>query len=310
MITYKPYWLFSLFLLVLLLPSCKNEQEAEVTVTPKAQVEVVNVSTQTMEEEMKLFATSFYLKRNLVTAPVPCFITNVYIRLGDRVKKGQVLYELETKERRALGNQNLSGDTTLTGFGKIAVKAPSSGIISTLDKQQIGDYVLEGNPLCTIAESENLAFQLNVPYEYTQTVKQNTFCTIILPDATELKARITTPLSNMNVLAQTQPYLVRPLSYVFLPENLITSVKIVVKKKIDTQVLPKNCVLSDEVLKHFWVMKLINDSTAVKVPVVTGIINENLIEIDSPMFQSDNRIVSVGNYGLADTTLVRVLNKK
>jgi len=36
-------------------------------------------------------------------------------------------------------------DSAATTFGKINVIAPASGVISTLDKQQIGDYVLEGD---------------------------------------------------------------------------------------------------------------------------------------------------------------------
>ena len=291
----------------LLLTACKHEAVPTVDAKPKSQVSVTNPVKGDMEEQIQLFATSIYLQRNSVTAPVPCFITSVRIKLGDKVSKGDVLYELETKERRALGNQSINNDSTLASFGKIVIKAPSSGIITTLDKQQVGDYVLEGNLLCTVAESQNLAFQLNVPFEFNGYVKQNESCEIILPNKQRIEGKITTELSNMNVVSQTQTYLVKPTTTVFLPENLMTSVYLTTNKKSNTQMLPKECVLSDETMKEFWIMKLINDSAAIKVIIEVGIKNNKMIEILSPVFNTNDRILSDGNYGIADTALVKIM---
>lgn len=71
--------------------------------------------------------------------------------------------------------------------------------------------------------------------------------------------------------------------------------------------LPKSAVLSDELMQRFWVMKLINDSTAIKVPVTIGAQNDSLIEIKNPVFNSYDKILVSGNYGLSDTALVKVL---
>ena len=53
-------------------------------------------------------------------------------------------------------------------------------------------------------------------------------------------------------------------------------------------------------------MKLNNDSTAVKVPVKTGIETGDKVEILSPEFSLQDKILLNGNYGLADTALVTV----
>ena len=55
-------------------------------------------------------------------------------------------------------------------------------------------------------------------------------------------------------------------------------------------------------------MKLINDSTAVKVPVKLGAQNDSLIEIKTPLFSQEDAILETGNYGLSDTALVKVFN--
>ncbi|OOQ62303.1 efflux RND transporter periplasmic adaptor subunit [Mucilaginibacter pedocola] len=273
---------------------------------PKTAVQITQIGVGTISDDLVLSGTSVYLKRNLVTSSIAAFITHVYVKLGDHVRKGQRLYLLESKERKALGNDITKVDPSLKSFGLITVSAPASGIITTFDKQQTGEYVLEGTQLCTIAASNDLAFQVNVPYEYAGLVKPGKKCLITLPDNTVHKATITTPLATMNVTEQTQVLLARPDQDLFLPENLLAKVSFDRSAPGNQQVLPKSCVVSDELLKDFWVMKLVNDSTAIKVPVKIGNNNNTSIEILSPTFQKGDKILITGNYGLADTALVTV----
>lgn len=295
--------------LALGLASCgsKKETQAEQTIAPKTPVEVVSISNGSINDELTLFGTTIYLKRNLVTASIPAFITQVNVKLGDRVNKGEVLYILQSKESRALGNDVSKIDSTLKNFGVIKVTASATGIITTLDKQQSGDYVLEGTQLCTIAESNDLVFQVNVPYEFTPYTKTGNSCTLILPDNTQHSAIFTKALTAMNVTAQTQTILAKCNVNLFLPENMMVKVSISKGTQSKKQVLPKSCVLSDEMMKEFWVMKLINDSTAIKIPVTVGNKNSERIEVLSPKFNSTDKIISKGNYGLPDTALVTIV---
>jgi uncharacterized NAD(P)/FAD-binding protein YdhS len=65
--------------------------------------------------------------------------------------------------------------------------------------------------------------------------------------------------------------------------------------------------LANETQTDFWVMKLINDTTAIKVPVQKGIETKNQVEILSPKFGPADKIVVTGNYGLADTAKVKIV---
>jgi hypothetical protein len=56
-------------------------------------------------------------------------------------------------------------------------------------------------------------------------------------------------------------------------------------------------------------MKLINDTVAIKIPVRTGLSDEEYIEISDPFFTNDDRFLMTGNYGLGDTAKVIVTNK-
>lgn len=301
-------YMFFPALALCLLNSCGSgaDTSEETTVAAKTPVEVVNVAHGSVDDELVLFATSVYLKRNAVTAPIPSFITQVYVKLGDRVSQGQTLYVLQSKESRALGTDLSQMDSSLTHFGIIRVKAPASGVITTLDKQQTGDYVLEGMQLCTIAESSDLAFQVNVPFEYTAFTGTGHRCTLILPDNTTHTAQFTKALTTMNIGAQTQTILAKSDQSLFLPENMIVKVSIQKEPTANQQILPKSCVLTDEMMQEFWVMQLVNDTTAIKVPVVVGNKNAEKVEIIRPVFSASDRIVSVGNYGLPEKASVTV----
>ena len=293
--------------LLLLLAACHAAPpEDEAGPTPRAQVQAVTVATQSLTQYRTFPATSTYPRKSTVTAPVAGYVTGVKVRLGDRVTAGQLLFALETKERRALGNSVTRIDPTLRGFGLVTVKAPSPGIISVLNIQQPGDYLLEGTALCTVAESSQLVFQLNLPYEYHALGQGRPACTIILPDSTRLAGTVQAPLASVSA-GQSEIYLVKPNKPPgVIPENLLVQVRLTQTKQPNAQTLPASCVLADETLHDFWVMKLVNDSTAVKVPVTLGVQNPEAIEIKSPVFGPADRILSAGNYGLADTAKVKL----
>jgi hypothetical protein len=302
----KQLSIYSSIILALVLAACggKTGTQTEQTTTPKTLVEVVSISNGSIDDALTLFGTTIYLQRNLVSASIPAFITQVNVKLGDRVNKGDVLYVLQSKESRALGTNISKMDSTLKDFGIIKVRASANGIVSTLDKQQPGDYVLEGAQLCTISETNDLVFQVNVPFEFTAYAKTGTRCTIILPDNTQHSAVFTKALTAMNVTAQTQTILAKCNENLFLPENMMVKVTISKGQQAQKQVLPKSCVSSDEMMKEFWVMKLINDSTAIKIPVTIGNKNSEVIEVLSPQFNLSDKIIKKGNYGLPDTALV------
>jgi biotin carboxyl carrier protein len=297
------YWILALGLIL----GCEQQAaEEQAPPPPKPLVQVTQVHLGSVSDNLELFASTLYLKRNIVAAPIPAYITSVKIRLGQSVVKGQLLYELESKEHRALGDVVIAQDSSLAGFGRMQVRAPISGVVTTFDKQQPGDYVLEGTQLCTVAESSDLAFQVNVPYEYTSFVHIGTHVTLQITDSIQYDAVITTPLTAMNIAAQTQMMLARTSAGLYLPENLI--VKVIAKKESSGQhqILPKSSVQCDEMMEEFWVFKMVNDTTAIKVPVTIGNKSVTEIEVLSPQFLLSDRIVTVGGYGLPDTTIVNI----
>ena len=107
--------LFSVFLI-----ACKTiPTEEETSIAPKSPVQISSIRIGEIDDNLLLSATTIYLNRNVITAEIPAFITKVNIHLGDKIIKGQVLYELQTKESKALGKQSFNIDTSITNIGII-----------------------------------------------------------------------------------------------------------------------------------------------------------------------------------------------
>jgi hypothetical protein len=147
---------------------------------------------------------------------------------------------------------------------------------------------------------------MNVPYEDKPYVSIGKHVDILLPDNEVLPGVIASSLPAIDSVSQTQQYSIRVNARQSIPKDLIAKVKILKKSVQDAQTLPKQSVLSDQTQSNYWVMKLINDSTAVKVSVKTGLEQGDTVQVLSPQFASDTKILSGGNYGLSDTASVIV----
>ncbi len=294
--------LFSGIVTLLLFAQCRHTTVNESVVTPKAQVEAVPFSTDTLSEEISFQAQSGYLVKNIVQAPIDCYIQKTFVAPGDKVRSGQLLYEIITKEKKATEGLN---DTIYKGMGTIAIKAAQDGIVTSM-RSQTGDFVLAGSEMCLVSSVSSLIFTMQVPAEYSLLVKPGGQCNIILADGSTISGTIKNEFGEMSLNGQTRQYLVKPSNRSFIPENMVATVIITSRKNISSQVLPLSCLLSDEMMQNTWVMKLVNDSTAVKVTVKTGLKNKDKVEILEPAFAPGDLILSAGNYGLTDTALVHV----
>jgi len=300
--------IFSLINLIILfaLISCTNnskpaEEESVKVTTP---VTVTSVSTGTISKVINLTATSSYLKKNTVKSTATGYITKISCSIGEYMKAGSPLYSVKTKEAEALSNFSKT-NPEFDFNGELTIKAPTSGIISEVNKQA-NDYVADGDQLCVIAEQSSLVFLLNVPFEQNKHAAIGTNCEIVLPDSTRIPGTITSKLSAIDVTSQTQSFVVKPRTNAQLPENLTAFVQLNESTKANTQIVEKGCVLSDETMENYWVMKLINDSTAIKVAVKPGIVTDSRIEILLPLFANSDRLVNSGHYGLPDTARVNI----
>jgi hypothetical protein len=68
----------------------------------------------------------------------------------------------------------------------------------------------------------------------------------------------------VDAVSQTQRAYVHISSNEIFPENLNVRVNFSEPSAKESYVLPRAAILTNETMQEFWVMKLINDSTAIK----------------------------------------------
>ena len=295
---------------VLMLSACGStskepEAAAKDSVAEGTPVTVTTVDKGGLTDSIELNAVSTFLQKSYVKAVTNGYLQSSDVYPGRYVQVGQTLFTLQTKESRSIGNSIKILDTTLHFAGITAIKANQHGYITQLNHQS-GDYVQDGEQLAVISDQNSFVFLLDVPYELRPFVLGKKNVQVVLPDGTRLDGRVGEVMPTVDSASQTQNIVIRVPTNKMIPENLIGKVKIVKTAKANTQSLPKPAVLTDETESTFWVMKLVDSTTAVKVPVVKGLETKDKVEILSPAFAPADKILVTGNYGLPDTAKVKV----
>lgn len=282
-----------------------KEEKPDDSTSEGTPVTVAHVQSGTMDETVEVNAVSSFLLKTFVKANANGYLQNVNAQLGKYVSKGQDLFTIKTKEAQSLGNTVTSLDTSLHFEGVIHIKAPGSGYITQLT-YQAGDYVQDNEQLAIITDTKSFVFILDLPYELKPYLQNNKNVQLKLPDGSMLNGYISNALPTVDAVSQTQSYVIKVNTDKQIPENLIAKVSLIKAAKKNTVFVPKDAVLTDETQSQFWIMKLIDSTTAVKVPIQKGLETNSSIEILSPSFSPGDQILVTGNYGLTDTAKVSV----
>jgi multidrug efflux pump subunit AcrA (membrane-fusion protein) len=131
-------------------------------------------------------------------------------------------------------------------------------------------------------------------------------CSVTFPDGKIILAVIQEEVPIVDPASQTQSFLIRFPGNQLLPENMNLIVHIPVKQKLNALALPLEAIQTNEKQDEFWVLKLVNDSLAIRVPITVGLQNDSLREITSGININDKIIVK-GAYGLTDSSLVKIM---
>jgi hypothetical protein len=275
------------------------------SVDARTPVTVTNVSSDALNDYIELNAVSAFLQKSYVKSNANGYLQSADVYPGKYVETGQTLFTLKTKEAQTIGNSLKILDSSLHFSGVNTIRAGQHGYITQLNHQS-GDYVQDGEQLAVISDRNSFVFLLNLPYELRPYVLGKRTVELLLPDGTKLNGVIGAAMPTMDSASQTQNIVIKVNTAATIPENLIARVRIIKSSKASAQSLPKAALLTDETESDFWVMKLTDSATAVKVPVKKGIETKDRVEILFPVFSPSDKILVTGNYGLGDTAKVKV----
>jgi hypothetical protein len=293
--------------LVLLVFCSREKPDSGADMETGTPVQVVHPSRMDVTEFIDLNANTVFLKKEMVRAPFPGFIAAIEKTIGDQVRTGDLLLRLKTREAAAGDSLALTAGTTLLQEA-VSIYARSNGILTTRNFNA-GDYVSEGEEIAVISNPSSLRITLNVPYQYAAVIDRSAPCEIVLPDGKKVPAAILKIIPSVDPVAQTQTFLLELRGAAFLPENLNVNARLPLKTARGAVVVPRSAIMSDETMSSFWIMKMIDESTAIRVDINKGIEADSLVQVLEPGLQMSDAIICEGAYGLPDTARVAIAGK-
>lgn len=292
-----------LFLMIFI--SCKKEvaisKESEIIVP----VTVTSIDTTKIDDYEAVSGSISYVVKTPIKSILTGYITSVHVKTNDLIPRGKTLFTIKTKEAIALGNDVNKLDSNLHFGGPLSIKSSTAGYVTAMNVEK-GNYVQEGDILTIVNDLESYGVVINVPFELKQYIKLNSTLTVYLPDGSTISSTVKQFIPSVDIGSQMQSVFLKLDTKENLPENLIVTVRIPKSQKASMISLPKTAILSNEIETEYWTMKLINDSTAVKVPVEIGLKNQERTEIIAPQFELKDQFLTSGNFGVGDTLKVKI----
>ena len=279
-----------------------EEPVSEEVETP---VTVTSIDSTPLVEYIELNAMSSFLQSSFIKATANGFIKSVNVKPGQFIHAGELAFVMQTKEAKALGNTINDLDPSFKFSGLIKINATQTGYITAVN-HQAGDYVQDAEQLAILSDSKSFGFLLNLPYELRQYLTNNHTMDLELPDHTHLQGTVSQIMPAVDSVSQTLGVLIKVNAAAPIPQNLIAKVRIIKTARRGVASLPKEAVLTNESQTEFWIMKMTDSVTAVKVEVTKGLETKDRVEILKPHLSPSDKIVLKGNYGLADTAEVRI----
>ncbi len=298
------------FLLVFLvestiLISCGgNDENNSGEVSSGTPVTVTHPFKANLSDYIELNGNTVFLTKEIVRATFQGYISKVYKNIGDFVNSGDDLFQVKTLESAAADSLNISfGNKKFRGV--VILKSQSDGVLTEINYHK-GDFVSNGEQLGIISNPSSMRINVSVPFEDVSKIKIGDRCKIQLPGGEILNGTVDINLPKIDSATQTQTYYLKLVNYQQLPENLNVTVRIPFNKANNVLVLPKSSLVTNVTQDAFWVMKLINDTTAVKENIKKGIENDSVVQILGSNLKQDDKVILSGAYGLPDTAKVEI----
>ncbi|PKM99155.1 MAG: hypothetical protein CVU78_07765 [Elusimicrobia bacterium HGW-Elusimicrobia-2] len=281
-------------IMILSLISCGADKGKAAGKEQSTRVKLVVAVTGGIEETLSLTGDIHGEKEVKVFAKVTGKLIDKKKKEGDRLRSGEVIALIDR-------------DETALDFSRAEVVSPIKGIL-TMFYPDLGDAVFPspGEPIAVVADMDRVKIIVYLnPVDavrvregqkvraYTDAYEGRRFegaISLVAPAANpatrKIKAEVTIPNSD---------HLLKPGTF--------ARVEIVIGRRGGILTLPKKAVRSVEE-KQF--VSIVKDDRAESREVLTGIADENLIEIREGLAEGESVILE-GNYGLSDGTKVIVV---
>jgi membrane fusion protein (multidrug efflux system) len=254
-----------------------------------------------------------------LAAPSAGIVAKINVVAGEQVQKGTVLMVLNSaaatfeyanaqleRQKKLFAQQNTSLKNVEDAAAQLAsleVVAPVSGTVTSVNVQP-GQSVDATTTVAEVIDLDRLALSVKIPSAQAGQLQVGQEMQIALePPVT---ASLSFVGSTVDPTDGTVPaWALLPQDSGLRPGELV-QFKVVTQTQTNCLAAPGESVVTDESGESaVW---LVNGDQAVKTNVEVGLREGDWVEITSSGLKSGDRVVTVGAYGLPDSTQIKILN--
>ncbi len=255
-----------------------------------------------------------------IAAPVTGVVTNVDVVAGQRVRRGQLLMDLnsdamteayaaqEVARQRKLYAANNTSRKALQGaeaqLALLRVTAPLSGTVVAVNVKP-GSAVSTSAVLAEVMDLRRLVVQVDIPQAQATALQLGEPLQVLGTPRLTTQLRYISPTVNRSDGAVTTWAPLPPGSP--LRPGQYVRVRTVTATHRHSLVAPADSVVSD--LAGHSVLSVVRGDEAIRMPVTTGLREDGWIEVSGTELKAGTPVVTVGAFGLPRRTRIRIVNE-
>lgn len=280
----------------------------------------------------------------LVSAKSMGVVTQVYVKEGQTVSKGQVLAQIDNsvvltniqgiksqlelatsvyERQKNLWDQKigtevqfLQAKTNKEGLEKqvaaleeqndmTRIKSPINGTVDEVSVK-IGENIAPGQPAARVVNTSDLKIVANVSEAYVTTLKKGDKVVISIPELKkDINGVVTFVGKTINMMSRTFAVEVKLPSEANLRPNMSAVIKVIYRTDVSAIVVPINVVQSLNGEKIVYVAEQEGANTVAKKRVVTVEgVFDNLAQVNG--LNAGDKIITVGYQGLSDGQFIKL----
>lgn len=308
------------------LVGCSKREEQDSAPQAIVDVKTAMVRSGRIDETISISGSTQYRLRAQLRSPIAGLIVKCRLYNGDKVKKGEVVAQVRTKESQATitGAEQLVNsastpaqreeaqkalDLALKTVNTVSISAPTDGIFSDKGKNE-GELVAEGDMIGSIVDPSSLLFLAQVPTSSIGTVRlhQHVLMKFNTRPGKTYAGAVHTIQPEVNAGDQSVPVQVTfTTPNQDLAGSLFGEAAIAVGEHTHALLVPKTALLKNDEDNTTSLMIVGTDSLAHRVEIEVGFGTDSTAEVTSPLLAAGTLVIVEGHYGLPDSTRVRIV---
>jgi membrane fusion protein (multidrug efflux system) len=314
-----------LLIFVSSIAGCSKKESSDSTPPVTVDVRAVPVKRGQVEETIQATGTTIIQRDVQLKSSINGILVDFKYFNGDKITKGTIIARIRSKEAQAaLQGADVLMQSAQTeqqheearkarslaeqSSSTLAVTAPFDGILANKQKNEM-EVIAEGEQIASLVDPTSVVFAADVP---------STSLTLIRTgQQAHLRFSGARPMLLEGIVNRIEP-LMNPndqtgrVKIIFAPNNevlrgsLFGEVSIVTGAKKEALLVPRTALLVDDENNSTSVMVAGSDSLAHRVDVHVTWKNDSFAAITASSISSGTNIIIEGNYGLPDSTKIRV----